>query len=143
MSTKSLLCIAVFLHFISINWIEAENQQQKAEGIWVLDSIQIAEINKDLSETPVDYPEVSDNLPFVFERINFLSEADLQIDKRIRKNLAGSYLLTEESFQLQIEDFSFSYRYRLTDFFTLEGEFPGGNPAGLLVTYRVFMRFRK
>jgi hypothetical protein len=131
--------------FVTISRAQTEDVKlKKLESVWILDSLYVNEIVKDKTASPVDYNTIQGIDPFIFNRLDLLSGKKCILYRKYDKVSYGIYDILENSRLLfEYEETVFQYNCQLTEYLTLEGEFTGGTPEGLLAQYRIFMRFKR
>jgi hypothetical protein len=124
---------------------QTENTElKKLEGIWIPDSLYVGEIAKDKTETPIDSNTIRHLDLAVFTKLDLRSGKNCILNRKQIEISHSSYDITEGGqLQFECEETLFHYRYQLAEYLTLEGDFIGITADGIIMSYRVFMRFKR
>jgi hypothetical protein len=154
---RFLLVMLAYIGFASLSWAQTENaepntvrarwvdaKQKKINDLWILDSLYVGEIGVNKTETAVDYNAIHGMDEVVFTKLDLRSTKGYLLE---RKQLEVPFDLYERIgdgwWIFECEEVLYVYRYQLTDYLTLEREFSGGSPDGMMEQYRIFMRYKK
>ena len=135
----NVICVALFFLIISTT---SNAQSLVSETVWSLDKFELYEISENQSEVLVPYIDVKEINDCIFHKIELKDENKCNISDFLKNSHNALYSSTDSELIIKHNKNDINYRYSISDStLTLSRDFNGGNFSGILVNYKIILRF--
>lgn len=116
------------------------SQSTSLIGEWKLDSVNIVQVCQQNIETPIQYRDIVDIVPFILDELKLSDDNKCKYIQN-KYEVESSYSSKDNVITIKVDDNYFSYQYTLDDKLFLKGEFYGGTPSGEYVKYKISLSY--